>query len=184
MLRRSLAIVCGITTALAANPLVALATLSASTADLAFDELAYSHAQQVSDGTLTLTASDTGTAGLGVTNAGWNVTLLASDFTYSGPHSGDPIPAANIAIVTAHPPTRVSGQAISPTGGPRTTGASGALDVARKTLQADGPSGVPSLTYYGIGTYRQPIDLSLTIPGQAAAGTYTSTLTVTMAAGP
>ncbi len=54
----------------------------------------------------------------------------------------------------------------------------------RHGLQADGPSGVLTLTYYGIGTYPQAIDLSLTVPGQAAAGTYTSTLVVTMTAGP
>jgi len=184
MLRRGLAIVCGTAAALAAGPLTALAGLSASTADLTFGQLAYSHVQLVNTGTLTLTATDTGTEGLGVTNAGWNVTLLASDFAYSGPYNGKPIPAANLVIVSAHPPTPVSGQPISPTGGPRTTGASGALNVARKTLQADGPSGVLTLTYYGIGVYLQAIDLSLTVPGQAAAGTYTSTLIVTMTAGP
>ena len=182
MLRRSLTVVCGMATALAAGPLAALAALSASTADLTFDAVAYSHAQQVSTGTLTLTARDTGTAGLGLTNAGWSVTLLTSEFTYGGPYSGAPIPAANLAIVTASPPTRVSGQAISPTGGPRTTNVTGALNVARKTLQADGPTAL--LVYHGIGTYSQAIDVSLIVPGQASAGTYTATLTVTTSAGP
>lgn len=184
MLRRSLAIVCGIATAIAGGPLAALAALSASTADLTFGQLAYSPAEQVNSGTVTLTATDTGTAGLGLTNAGWNVTLLSSDFSYSGPHNGAPIPASNLGILTARPPVRISGQAVSPVGGPRTTNVIGTLNVARKTLQADGPTGVILLTYYGIGTYRQAIDLSLTVPGQAAAGTYTATLTVTMSAGP
>ncbi|MFN2418991.1 MAG: hypothetical protein ABR593_08725 [Candidatus Limnocylindria bacterium] len=131
---------------------------------------------------MTLTARDTGTAGLGLTNAGWNVTLLTSEFTYGGPYNGEPIPAANLAIVTAYPPTRVSGQAISPTGGPRTTNVTGALNTARKTLQADGPTAL--LAYHGIGTYSQRTDVSLIVPGQASARTYTVTLTVTISAGP
>ena len=168
----------------AAGPLAVFAALSASTADLTLGPIAYSHTQQVSTGALTLTASDTGAAGLGLTNSGWNVTLLSSDLAYSGPNSGSPIPASNVAIVTAHPPVRISGQAISPAGGPRTTNVTGALNVARKTLQADAPTGVVVLTYYGIGTYSQAIDVSLAVPGQSRAGTYTATLTVTISAGP
>ena len=172
------------TATLAVGPLAVFAALSASTADLTLGPIAYSHAQQVSGGSLTLSATDTGVAGLGVTNSGWNVTLLSSDFAYSGPNSGSPIPASNLAVVTAHPPVRISGQAISAVGGPRTTNVTGALDVARKTLQADGPTGVIVLTYYGIGTFSQAIDVSLTVPGQSRAGTYTATLTVTISAGP
>lgn len=181
--RIGLAIVVSAAT-LVAGPLAVLAALSASTADLTLGPIAYSHAQQVSSGSLTLTAADTGVAGLGLTNSGWNVTLLSSNFAYSGPNSGSPIPASNLAIVTAHPPVRISGQAISPVGGPRTTNVTGALNVARKTLQADGPTGAIILTYYGIGTYTQAIDVSLTVPGQNRAGTYTATLTVTISAGP
>ncbi len=167
---------------LALGPITVLGALSASVADLTFGQVAYSHALQVSSGSLSLTATDTGDGGLGLTNAGWHVTLLSSDFVYTGPNSGAPIPAGNLAIVTAHPPTRVSGQTISPTGGPRTTNVIGALNVARKTLQADGPT--VALIYHGIGTYSQAIDVDLIVPGQTRAGTYTATLTVTMAAGP
>lgn len=171
-------------TVLALGPLTALAALSASVGDLDLGEITYSHAPKTRAGTLTLTASDTGTAGLGVANAGWNVTLVSSDLAYIGPHAGGPIPAGNLSITTAHPPTRVAGQQISATGGPRTTNASGALDVPRKTLQADGPTGVLELTYYGIGTYEQAIDITLLVPGQTRAGMYSATLTVTMSAGP
>ena len=169
---------------LAIGPLATRGALSASVADLDLGEIAYSHEQRVQTGTLSLTASDTGNLGLGMANAGWNVTLLATAFAYAGPNSGAAIPAANLSITNAHPPTTVSGQPISPTGGPRTTGATGSLDVPRKTMQADPPSGVIVLTYHGIGTYAQAIDLSLVVPGQTRAGSYSATLTVTMSAGP
>lgn len=169
---------------LSLGPMAALASMTAAVGDLTFGTIAYTHEQQVRIGTLTLTATDTGLGGLGMTNTGWNVTLLSSDFAYVGPNSGTPIPAGNLAVSAAGQPTAVSGQPISATGGPRTTGASGSLNVARKTLQADGPSGVVVMTYYGIGTYSQPIDVSLVVPGQTRAGTYTATLTVTISAGP
>jgi hypothetical protein len=180
LLRRVTISTIAVAAILAIGPVTALGALSASVADLAFGQITYSHAQQVRSGTLTLTSTDTGLLG---TNSGWNVTVLSSAFAYSGPNSGTPIPAANLAITTAQPPTRVSGQAISPVGGPRTTNATGALNVARKTIQADGPGGVLG-PYYGIGTYSQAIDVSLVVPAQARAGTYTATLTVTISSGP
>ena len=159
--------------------------MNASAADMVFAPLTYAHASQTVSGSLTLEATDTGTTTvLGTTNAGWNVTIQASPFVYSGPNSGTPIPAANLAITAAQPPTRVAGQPVSSTGGPRATGVTGSLDVARKTLQADGPTGTLLRTYYGIGTYRQVINVSLVVPGRSRAGTYASTLTVTMAVGP
>ena len=172
-----------------AFPVPAWAALSASVADLALAAVPYSHANRATTGTLTLTARDTGREQCillvcSTVNDGWNVTLLASPFAYTGPNNGTAIPAGNLVITSAHPPTPVSGQAIDPTGGPRTTNVTGSLDVARKVLQADGPSGGLSPTYYGIGTYQQPIEASLTVPGGSRAGSYTTTLTVTMSAGP
>lgn len=167
------------------HPQAAWAALSASVADLNLPPLTYSHAAQTVNGSLTLTATDTGSGGLlGDTNAGWNVTLQASDFAYSGTNNGISIPAANLAITTAHAPTRVSGQGIDTNGGPRTTNQIGSLDTPRKTLQASGPSGVVVKTYYGIGTYRQVVDVTLVVPARARAGTYSAKLTVTMSAGP
>lgn len=167
-----------------ASPASTWAALTASTGDMTLPAVPYSHAAQETTGSITLTASDTGTCLLVCTNSGWNVTLVASGFAYSGPNSGATIPAANLAITNARPPTRVSGQEVSPAGGPRTTGVTGTLDVPRKTLQADGPSGLLELTYYGIGTYEQIIDVRLIVPGQSRVGTYTTTLTVTISAGP
>jgi len=166
------------------TPLAVWAALTASVADLALPAASYSHAAQTTAGTLTLTATDTGLLGTGLTNSGWNVTVQSSNFAYSGPNAGAPIAASNLAITAAHPPTRVSGQQISSTGGPRTTKVIGTLNTARKTLQADGPTGLVTLTYYGIGTYRQQMDVRLTVPGQAPVGTYTATLTVTISSGP
>jgi hypothetical protein len=168
-----------------ATPLTAWAALSASVANGSFPAVTYSHTNQTTSTSITLTATDTGQCGiLGCTNEGWNVTLLASSFAYSGPNGGTAIPAANLAITNAHPPTLVSGQGIDPIHGPQTTNVTGALNVSRKTLQADGPTGTLFKTYYGIGTYQQAIDVNLVIPGLARAGTYTTTLTVTISAGP
>jgi hypothetical protein len=178
-------LVVGVAAVLAiATPLTAWAALSASVANASFPAVAYSHTNQTTSTSLTLTATDTGTAGLGLTNNGWNVTLLASAFAYSGPNNGTAIPAANLTITNARAPTRVSGQAIDATHGPRSTGVTGALNVARKTLQADGPTGTIVQTYYGIGTYQQVIDVDLVVPGLSRTGTYTTTLTVTISAGP
>lgn len=52
----------------------------------------------------------------------------------------------------------------------------GSLDSARKVLHAN-----PG---YGVGTYTQGITLSLTIPADTRAGTYTSTITTTIGSGP
>lgn len=162
-------------------PVRAWAALTASTANLTLASIGYSHVDQTSLGSLTLEARDTGTTTCilficSTTNDGWNVTLQASNFAYTGTNNGAAIPAANLAVTQAHPPTRVSGDAISGTGGPRTTNVTGSLDTPRKTLQADDG--------FGIGTYRQVIDVSLLVPGQARAGTYTTTLTVTISSGP
>ncbi|MDQ0823625.1 hypothetical protein QFZ79_001370 [Arthrobacter sp. V4I6] len=60
--------------------------------------------------------------------------------------------------------------------GPKVPPASpaGPLDSARTVLHANAP--------YGAGTYTQGINLSLAIPANTRAGTYTSTITI--ASGP
>lgn len=148
-------------------------TRSASVADATLTAVNYSHSQQTQTGTLALTADDsTGTG------AGWNVTIQSGAFVYSGANNGTSIPAANFSITTANAPTAIAGQAVDATNGPKvpTTGATGTLDSARKVLQANAE--------YGLGTYTQNLDVSLTIPAQSRAGTYTATLTVTISAGP
>lgn len=146
---------------------------SASVANLALGGLSYSHSAQASTGTMTLTADDsTGS------NLGWNVTILSSAFVYTGINGGTDIPAANFSITSAAAPTRSAGQAVDATGGPRVPVISpvGTLDSARKTLQA--------LVTFGNGTYTQALGVSLSIPADSAAGTYTGTLTTTISAGP
>jgi Survival protein SurE len=151
----------------------ALAALSASVANLTLPAVTFSHDPQVSSGTMTLTATDTAVVGLG-----WNVTIQASAFVYSGPNSGTNIGASNFALTSAAAPVLLSGQAIDPTNGPKVPAASplGTLDVARKVLQAN--------LLYGVGTYTQALGVSLTVPAQARAGTYTTSLTTTISTGP
>lgn len=155
-----------------AAPTGVRAALTASVADLTLPSVTSAHVAQTTTGTMTLTVTDT------EPGAGWNVTILASSFAYSGAHGGTSIPAANLSITEARSPVLVSGQAIDPTGGPKVppAGATGALDVARKTIQSD--------IGYGGGTYTQELGVSLVVPANSRAGTYTASLTVTASAGP
>lgn len=156
---------------------VTAGTRTASVADLALGSVAYAHTAQTSTGSMTLTADDsTGS------NAGWNVTIQTSAFVWTvgtgGASSGTNIPAANFSLTSAAAPVMTAGQAVDVTGGPKVpvTSPVGTLDSARKTVQAN--------TTFGNGTYTQALGVSLSIPAQSAAGTYTGTLTTTAAVGP
>lgn len=152
---------------------VTAGTRTASVANLTLTSKAYSHSAQTSTGTMTLTADDsTGS------NLGWNVTVVSSAFVYSGGNSGTDIPAANFSLTSASAATRTAGQAVDALGGPNVPAISplGTLDSARKTVQA--------VVLFGNGTYTQALGVSLSIPAQSAAGTYTGTLTTTIAAAP
>lgn len=148
-------------------------TRSASVANLTLPSMATSHRDETNAGTMTLTADDSSG-----TNLGWNVTIVSSAFVYSGANGGTDIPAANFSLTSAAAPSRTSGQAINAVGGPKVPAISpvGTLDNARKTLHA--------LPTFGKGTYAQDLGVSLTIPADSAAGTYTATLTTTISAGP
>ena len=148
-----------------------LAVRNASVTDLVLGAVNYSHSAQQSNGTLVLTSSDDAADG-------WNVTILSSAFVYSGTNNGANIPAANFALTSAAAPVMTAGQAIDATGGPKVPAVSpvGALNTARKTIQAN--------TAFGKGAYTQVLGVTLTIPAQSRAGTYTGTLTTTIAAGP
>ncbi|MDJ0315016.1 hypothetical protein [Arthrobacter sp. H35-D1] len=171
-------------------PLVAAvpasADLSASLDALTLPAVVTSHTPQTTTGRIVLTATDTSTytppdppatEGVG-SGVGWHVTEQASELVYSGPNLGTNIPAANLAIVSVDTPTMVSGQPVDPVNGPMVpaTSPAGPLDSPRMVLHAN--SG------YGAGTYAQGIELSLTIPGDTRAGTYTSTITTTIGVGP
>lgn len=149
----------------------ALADSSASVAELALPDIAYSHSAQSSSGTMTLTATNDATTG-------FSVTILASDFVYSGLFGGSAIGASNFSVTGAGTPVMSTGQPADPIGGPRVPVAiaTGGLDVPRKTIQADAG--------FGVGTYTQALGVTLSIPGQTSAGTYTSTLTTTISAAP
>jgi hypothetical protein len=153
--------------------LVTGGTQSATVQDLTLAPVPYSVSDQHSQGTLQLNISDgSGTAD------GWQVTLQSSAFVYSGSHAGHDIPAANFAIVSAAPPTTTTGQAVDTAGGPYvpSSGATGALAVARSVLRADAG--------YGQGDYTQALAVELTIPGLSVVGAYTGSFTVTIGAAP
>lgn len=148
-------------------------TRTASIADLALGSASYAHTAQSSNGSMTLSADDSSGTG-----AGWNVTIQASDFVYTGSNNGTNIPAANFSLTSAAAPSATAGQAVDATDGPKvpTTSPVGALDSARKVVAANAD--------FGQGAYAQSLGVSLSIPAQSRAGTYTGTLTVTISAAP
>jgi hypothetical protein len=148
-------------------------TRTASVADLVMPAVSYSHSAQNQGGTMTLSADDSTGSG-----AGWNVTILSSAFVYSGTNGGTAIGAANFSLTSAGTPTATAGQAVDATDGPKVPAESpvGTLDTARKVVQANAS--------FGQGTYAQELGVNLAIPAQSRAGTYTGTLTTTIAAAP
>lgn len=157
-------------------------TRTASVANLTLGAVNYSHSAQTSAGSMTLSADDsTGTGN------GWNVTIQSSAFAYTGTNGGINIAASNFSLTSAAEPVATAGQAVDTdtdgTGtdianGPMVPSTSpvGTLDAARKTVHANAG--------YGQGTYTQGLGVSLTIPAQSRAGTYTGTLTTTISAAP
>ena len=148
-------------------------TRTASVANLTLSALTYSNSSQSNTGTMTLTVDDASGTG-----AGWNVTILSSAFVYTGSNGGTDIPAANFSLTAAATPVRTAGQNVDATNGPKvpTTSPVGTLDSARKVVQAN--------ANYGLGTYTQALDVSLSVPAQSRVGTYTGTLTTTISVGP
>jgi hypothetical protein len=149
--------------------------LTASVSDLTLTSTGYSNATHDISGTMVVTADDSRGTG-----AGWSVSVQGSAFVYSGALSGTDIPAANFALTSAEQPTWVAGQAVSLTAanGPQIPPeiVYGSLASPIKTIRATAA--------YGAGTYRQNLGVTLTIPGQSEAGTYTGTLTTTISATP
>jgi hypothetical protein len=146
---------------------------TASVADLTLPAVNYAHVDQTRTGTMILSADDASG-----TNAGWNVTVQASSFAYSGANNGIAIPASDFALTAAAAPAKVAGQEVDLTNGPMIPASSpvGTLDVARKVVQAQ--------KNFGKGQYAQALGVSLLVPADSVEGTYTSTLTVTIIAGP
>jgi hypothetical protein len=148
-------------------------SLSASVADATMTSSVVQHSAHLTTGTMILTADDSTGSG-----DGWNVTISTSTFAYTGPNGGTAIPAANFVLTSAATPVMTAGQAVDGTGGPKVPASSPLLDlsVPRKVIQAN--------ALFGGGTYTQSLGVSLLIPGDSRAGTYTGTLTTTSASAP
>jgi X-Pro dipeptidyl-peptidase len=150
--------------------------LTASIADVGLSDVAYQNSAHNVTGSMVLTVDDSTGSG-----AGWNVTVLSSDFIWVGTaNGGQDIPAAKFALTSASVPTKIAGQAVSValSTGPQVppTSPLGNLDTARKVLVATAA--------YGSGAYSQDLGVTLTIPGQSRVGTYTGTLTTTITSAP
>jgi hypothetical protein len=98
---------------------------------------------------------------------GWNVTLVATNFVYTGPNSGSPIAASNLTLTGS---TLPSGTGITR---PAT---SGPLNSAINILRATAPN--------GNGTFSQTLNLNLNVPAGVIVGQYQSVVTIAVAAGP
>ena len=99
---------------------------------------------------------------------GWNVTVSATNFAYSGPNSGSPISSSNLTLTGSTTLPIETGMSAPAT--------SGSLGSALKVLSAS-----PS---HGIGTYSQTLTLNLNVPAGVIAGTYQATVTIAVASGP
>ena len=150
--------------------------LTASVADVTLTSVAYQNAAHAVTGTMVLTADDsTGLA------AGWNVTIMSSDFVWVGTANGGfDIPAANLSLSSAAVPVMIAGQVVGVAAatGPQVppTSPLGTLDAPRKTISATAA--------YGSGTYTQDLGITLAIPAMSRVGVYTGTLTTTITSAP
>jgi hypothetical protein len=144
-------------------------SLAASIADMTLTPVNFSTAAQDSPGTLTLSAAENGCAA-----QGWNVTIQASAWARDG--GGTPIPDTAFALTQVSNPSVVSGQGIDNNGGPKPVNSLGVLNQSRKVLHANAG--------YGLGSYAQNLGVKLTIPAITLPGTYKTTVTTTITAGP
>lgn len=112
---------------------------------------AYSHTDQQLNGSMALSVDDkTGTGD------GWNVTVKASDFAYTGDNAGTAIGADNLVLGTIADPVYVEGQQIDAIDGPLAFNANDgmALDTDRKVIFANAG--------FGSGSYTQSLPVTLT----------------------
>jgi hypothetical protein len=150
--------------------------LTASVADLTLPSVAYQNGAHDVTGSMVLTVDDSTASG-----AGWNVTILVSNFIWVGTaNGGSDIPAAKFALTSAGVAVATAGQPVSValSTGPQVppTSPLSTLDSARKVLVATAA--------YGAGTYTQALGVTLTIPAQSRVGVYTGTLTTTITSAP
>lgn len=157
----------------AADPATSLdinaGTLSATGSPVTFSALDYSHSSQNTTGTESITVDDLTSSG-----AGWNVTVVASDLT--GPAGSTAIPASGLTITTAADATADSTDPSADLTGITASGGGSALNAAVKVLSAAAGD--------GNGAYDQSLALSLAVPGNQLAGSYSGTITVSVNTGP
>jgi hypothetical protein len=141
--------------------------LAANISDFTFSTLDFSMDDQTNTGSLQLNVTDS--RGVG---KGWSVNVASGDFQVSG--SPVVVPATGFSITTAGTPVKVTGQPVQ-AAGPRVpaTNSTGALDTARKPIEAS--------AHTGNGSYTQTLGVSLVVPGGTEAGVYQANLTVTIA---
>jgi len=120
------------------------------------------------------------------TGAGWNVTIAASRFTCSSTGAAcrngvDQFPSGSMTLATAGTPTTDPNNLLGVPPIPEATPSpidSGSTQQIAHAL---------ALLNNGAGTWtfpQQPTGLTLTVPASIAPGTYTSTITTTLASGP
>ena len=142
-------------------------------ANLNLGNVRTSHLDVNKSGTMKLTADDsTGTG------AGWNVSVLPVRFVYTGTNGGTDIPANRFNLDKAWAPAATAGQTADRDQRPDGAGREPAryAGQARKVTTAN--------ANFGQGTYGQDLDVTLTVPADSRVGTYTSTITVNVVAGP
>lgn len=124
------------------------------------------------------------------TGAGWHITVSATTFT-SGTHTLPDTGALSVtgsvsALTSADPSAACAGSCILPS---NTTTYPVSIDTAASSppaftlYDASGGTGVGAITVGGSGA-AQPLGWWILVPASAYAGSYTSTLTLTLASGP
>lgn len=142
------------------NPTGALSVSITDVVD--FAEITYANTERtVSGASLSVTAVDDTGAG-----AGWNVTIGASNFTSAT--TASVIPAAGLTLTSGTLANNTQGNAVSP----GTVATSVTLSSTQTLMTAAAGQ--------GNGSFTLPLSASLTVPAGTLAGTYTSTLTVTI----
>ena len=144
--------------------------LAVSISDASFTPKPYSFTDQSTSGALTVTVTDTrGTA------AGWNVNLDATDFG-SG---GGSFSISNLSLTAGAVAGALFQDATASALGITASNASPVKKTGVSTTKV-----LSAAVASGAGLFNLPMTGSLNIPGGTLVGTYTSTVTVSIASGP
>ncbi|MEW6282958.1 MAG: WxL domain-containing protein [Candidatus Eremiobacterota bacterium] len=147
-------------------------TLATNGANVVFPSLTLSGLPQVAVASTVPTFTIIDARGTG---AGWKLSVQSTDFV-SG---GRTIPATGYSfLASGGTVTAVYGQSVG-AGGPAETGLSGNLNAVLKVLSSN--------VDWGMGYYRytpNSSNLTLQVPAETYAGTYTAVMTFTLATGP